>query len=118
MLSQDNLEHVKLDSAFHVNLFAVAGAKRFRAQCRLLDLAYSILESTEFSVLGFVEESRSLNDVWHVKVNHVVASDDIWVDLKHEIPPSSQHCYLSLVAEDLATYDRCACIQSEDIALK
>ena len=118
MLSQDNLEHVKLDSTFHINLFAVAGAKRFRAQCCLLDLAYSIFESTEFSVLGFVEESGSLNDVWHVKVNDVVASNDIWVDLKHKIPPSSQHRYLCLVAEDLATYDWCACVQREDIALK
>ena len=108
MLSQDNLEHIKLDSAFHVNLFAVSGAKRFRAQCCLLDLTYSILESTEFSVLGLVEEPGSLNDVRHVKVNHVVASDNVWVDLKYEISPSSQHCYLSLVAVDLATHNRCA----------
>ena len=115
MLSQDYLKHVELHSAFDVDVLGVTGAQRLRAEGRLLDPGDPASESAEHRVLALFQELGPLDYVGQVEVDDVVASDDVWVDVTHEVSPRSQHRRLILEAVHLGANDWRALLQSEDI---
>ena len=51
MLSENNLEHVKLNSSFNINVFGVSCSQSFWTQGRQLNFWLWVLESTEFWIV-------------------------------------------------------------------
>ena len=115
MFSQDYLKHVELHAAFDVDILGVTSAQSLRAEGRLLDPGDPASESTEHRILALFQELGPLNYVGQVEVDDVVASDDVWVHIAHEVSPRSEHRRLVLEAVHLRANDWRALLQSEDI---
>ena len=94
MLSLDYLLDIELNSSFNVYspCFSLFG---FCVNQSPFDPRNGVLESAKSWITIGIYVFSSFYQVFKIKVDDVVASNDIRIYLLQEIPPSEQHSFLS-----------------------
>lgn len=118
MFSENDLHHVELDTAFNIDFFTVAGTQGFRTESSGFDLTVAVLQLAELGIVVYFQEFSTVYDVRKVKIDDVVACNDIWVYFLDEIAPFGQECLLVLVAVDFSADDWSTTLESKDVSYK
>ena len=116
MLSEDDLEHVELDSPLNVDVLGLSSPECLWAERVVLYLALLVLHTGEERVLVHMKGERAVDNVGEVEVHNVVASDDVRVDLQEKVSPGLQHLLLTDEGVDLRADDRGTGAQCEHVS--
>lgn len=116
MLAEDDLKHIELYAALNVDVLRVAGAESLRREGCIFDLRNTATNSAELREVRLFQELGPIDDIRYVKIDDVVACDDVCIDFANKITPGSQHRGLILEAVHFAANDWRAILQSENIS--
>ena len=96
MLSDDELEHVVLDSAFNVHLFGLTRPQNFRGESGFFDASYHIFNSSKEGIIWHLQSYRPSDDERYIKGDDIVPCENVRVDESKKLTPSHQQILLFL----------------------
>lgn len=60
----------------------------------------------------------SINDIWEIEIDYVIACNNIWINVNNEVSPSLQQFLFIVEGMDLASDNWSTVLKSEDISHK
>ena len=115
MFPEDDLQHIKLNTAFNINILGLSGAKSLRREGVILDAGVVVEYTAKHRILVHVQSHRTIDDVGEVKIHYVVARDNIRVNLDQEVSPRLQQLLFTLERVDLRANDGRTGIECEHV---
>mmetsp|Transcript_51606 Transcript_51606/g.118536 ORF Transcript_51606/g.118536 Transcript_51606/m.118536 type:complete len:310 (-) Transcript_51606:743-1672(-) len=107
--------HVELHSPLDIDLLGLACPRLLRLEHLILHTRRQALDPPQIRKRLDLECLRTIEQIWQVKIDDVVAGDDVSVAREHKLVPRAQHLCLGLEREHLRTTDWRAFLQREDV---